>query len=256
MSQNDNIFWPRKIKIIDVLMTTAGAFIAWVIGSVLLLFIVFLFGWIIDIPSQFKWVTLSMWWNNPLFPFVLSFITFVVSVIVAMVTYYFLTIIDSEKYKKTIIHFWQISFFAIIIYIIFIPVYVVVGMNNYNAIMYVFILHILLLSFWEILILELLNNYRYILLWVYASFFWLWLSAIAVVFIFSLFWDGYAKLLSLLLILPLSNACMLFFKGLFDLLYYQYFMVTGKDQLGDIFEQIKQEDIDEYNQAASESNLY
>ncbi len=33
-------------------------------------------------------------------------------------------------------------------------------------------------------------------------------------------------------------------------------MITGKDQLGDIFEQIKQEDIDEYNQAASESNLY
>ncbi len=256
MSQNDSIFWPKKIKIVDVLMVTAWAFIAWVIGSVLLLFIVFLFWGVIDIPNNFKNISVGMWANSPLFPFVLSFITFIVSVIVAVVTYYFLTIIDSEKYKKTIIHFGQISFFSIIIYIIFIPVYVVIGMNNYNAIMYVFILHILLLSFWELLILELLNNYRYILLWVYASFFGLWLSAIIIVFIFSLFPEWYAKLLSLLLLLPLSNACMLFFKGLFDFLYYQYFMITGKDQLWDIFEQIKQEDIDEYNNAASESNLY
>ncbi len=256
MSQNDNIFWPKQTKIVDILMTSAWAFIAWVIGSVLLLLIVFLVGGIINVPSQFQTVSMTMGGNSPLFPFALSFITFIVSVIVSTATYHFLTLIDSEKYKKTILHFGQISFFAIVIYIILIPVYVVVGMNNYNAILYVFILHILLLSFWEILILELLNNYRYILLGVYASFFWLWMSAIIVVFIFSLFPDWYAKLLSLLLILPMSNACLIFFKWLFEFLYYKYFLITGKDQLWDIFDQIKQEEMDEYNQAANESNLY
>lgn len=254
MTQNDNIFWPRKVKIVDVLMASAWAFISWVIWSVLLLFIVFVFSGIIDIPWNFK--NPSMGWNNPLFPFVLSFITFIVSVIVSIITYYFLAIIDSERYKKTIIHLSQISFFAIIIYIIFAPIYVYVWMNDYNNIMVVFILHILLLTFWEMLILELLNNYRYILLWFYASFFGLWISAILTILIFSFFSEWYAKLLSLLLLLPLINWFILFFKWLFEIMYYNYFSMSWKDQLWDIFEQIKQEEIDNYNQAVNENNTF
>ncbi len=254
MTQNDNIFWPRKVKIVDVLMASAWAFISWVIWSVLLLFIIFVFSGIIDIPWNFK--NPSMGWNNPLFPFVLSFITFIVSVIVSIITYYFLAIIDSERYKKTIIHFSQISFFAIIIYIIFAPIYVYVWMNDYNNIMVVFILHILLLTFWEMLILELLNNYRYILLWFYASFFGLWISAILTILIFSFFSEWYAKLLSLLLLLPLINWFILFFKWLFEIMYYNYFSMSWKDQLWDIFEQIKQEEVDNYNQAVNENNTF
>lgn len=254
MTQNDNIFWPRKVKIVDVLMASAWAFISWVIWSVLLLFIVFVFSGIIDIPWNFK--NPSMGWNNPLFPFVLSFITFIVSVIVSIITYYFLAIIDSERYKKTIIHLSQISFFAIIIYIIFAPIYVYVWMNDYNNIMVVFILHILLLTFWEMLILELLNNYRYILLWFYASFFGLWISAILTILIFSFFSEWYAKLLSLLLLLPLINWFILFFKWLFEIMYYNYFSMSWKDQLWDIFEQIKQEEVDNYNQAVNENNTF
>lgn len=256
MVQNDNIFWPRKTKIVDVLMVTAGWFISGIVGSVFLLFIVFAFSGLIDIPETFK--TVSMWigGNSSLFPFVLSFITFIVSIIVIIITYNFLAIIDGEKYKKNIIHFWQISLFAIIIYIIFAPIYVYVGIHNYNSILYVFILHILLLTFGEILILELLNNYRYILVWLYASFFWLGITAILVLLIFSLFSDWYAKLLSLLLILPLINSFILFFKWIFEMMYYQYFMLTGNDQLWDIFEQIKQEEMDVYNEATNESNTY
>lgn len=254
MTQNDNIFWPRKVKIVDILMASAWAFISWVIWSVLLLFIVFVFSGIIDIPWNFK--NPSMGWNNPLFPFVLSFITFIVSVIVSIITYYFLAIIDSERYKKTIIHLSQISFFAIIIYIIFAPIYVYVWMNDYNNIMVVFILHILLLTFWEMLILELLNNYRYILLWFYASFFGLWISAILTILIFSFFSEWYAKLLSLLLLLPLINWFILFFKWLFEIMYYNYFSMSWKDQLWDIFEQIKQEEVDNYNQAVNENNTF
>lgn len=256
MTQNDNIFWPRKVKIVDVLMTAAGGFISGIVGSVLLLFIVFAFSGLIDVPETFKTASMWMGWNSSLFPFVLSFITFLVSILVTIITYNFLAIIDGEKYKKSLIHFWQISFFAIIIYIIFAPIYVYVGIHNYNSILYVFILHILLLTFGEILILELLNNYRYILVGLYASFFGLGVSAILVVFIFSLFSDGYAKLLSLLLILPLINGFILFFKWIFEMMYYQYFMFTGKDQLWDIFDQIKQEEMDVYNEASSESNTY
>lgn len=256
MSKNDNFFWPRKIWIIDILMHSAWGFTAWFIWSVLLLFIVLSFWWLIDLPSKIWQVSFTMWWNSPIFPFALSFITFIVSIIVVLLTYYFLTIIDQEKYKKTIIHFSQLAIFSIIIYILFITIYVVVGINNYDYIMYVFIFHILILTFWSILILELLNNYRYILLWVYSSFFGFWIASILILFIFSMFWTSYAKLLSLLLMLPLSVWLLLFFKWLFEFLYYKYFIITWKDQLWDIFEQIKQEEIDLYNENVAENNTY
>lgn len=256
MIENDNIFWPRKTKIIDILMLTAGGFISWVVWSVVLLSIVFVFSGFVDIPDNFKNASLWFWWSSSLFPFILSIMTFFVSVIVSIITYLFLNIIDNEKYKKTIIHFWQISLFAIIIYILFAPIYIIVGNTHSESILYVFIAHILLLTFGELLILELLNNYRYILLWVYASFFWLGISALLVLGIFSLFSDWYAKLLSILLIIPLINAFILFFKWIFELAYYQYFMISGSDPLGDIFHQIKQEDVDNYTQAESENTTY
>ncbi|MBW7955058.1 hypothetical protein H3C61_04570 [Candidatus Gracilibacteria bacterium] len=256
MSKNDNFFGPRKIGIVDILMHSAGGFTAGFIGSVLLLFIVLSFGGLIDLPSKIGQVSFTMGGNSPIFPFALSFITFIVSIIVVLLTYYFLTIIDQEKYKKTIIHFSQLAIFSIIIYILFITIYVVVGVNNYDYIMYVFIFHILILTFGSILILELLNNYRYILLGIYSSFFGFGIASILILFIFSMFGSSYAKLLSLLLMLPLSVGLLLFFKGLFEFLYYKYFIITGKDQLGDIFEQIKQEEIDLYNENVAENNTY
>lgn len=256
MTKNDNIFWPKHIKILEVGMQALWACLSGIIGSVLLVLIVFLFWGLIDIPSQMSSVWFSMGGGNALFPLALSFITFFVSVIVALTSYYFLTLIESEKYKKTMIHFAQISLFSVILYIIFLPMYAYIGMKNYDLIMYIFIAHILLLNFWVLLMMELLNNYRYILVGFYASFFGLWISGMGILFLFSLFNDGYAKLISLLFIIPLSSTLLLFFKWIFEMLYYKYFMITGKDSLWDIFEQIIQEEWEELAQASSESNLY
>lgn len=253
---NENVFWPKKVRIVDVWINTAWAFISWVIWSVLLLFIVFLVSWMIDIPGNFKEVKIWLWWGNPLFPFVLSFITFIVSVIVSIITYYFLTLTEPTKYKRTNIHLSQISFFSIITYIFISPLYIYAWMQNYDNIMYVFIIHSLLLSFWINILLEMMNNYRYLLLWLYASFVWLFITWILIFSIFSAFSWWYAKLLSLLLILPLINWLIVFFKWVFEIMYYKYFMLTSKDPLGDIFKQIEEEEMDEYNEAVNESNTY
>ena len=253
---NEEVFWPRKVRIVDVGINTAWAFISWVIGSVLLLFIIFGISGIIDVAVNFKNAKIGLWGNSPLFPFMLSFITFIVSVIVSTVTYYFLTLTDPNKYKKTIIHFSQISFFSILTYIFFAPIYVYAGMQNYDNIMLVFVIHSLLLSFWVTILLEIMNNYRYILLWLYASFMGLFITGIITFFIFSSFSTGYAKLLSLLFILPLINGFIIFFKWLFEIAYYKYFMISGKDQLWDIFKQIEQEEMDEYNDAVNENSTY
>lgn len=254
--ENDNVFWPRKVRIVDVWISTAWAFISWVIWSVLLLFIVFLVSWIIDIPGEFKEVKIWIWWNNPVFPFVLSFITFITTVVVSIITYYFLTLTEPTRYKRTIIHLSQISFFSIIIYIFLSPLYIYAWMQSYNNIIYVFIIHALLLVFWLTIVLEVMNNYRYILLWIYASFVWLFITSLLVFLIFSMFSWWYAKLLSLLLILPLINWLIIFFKWLFEMVYYKYYMITSKDPLWDIFSQIEQEEIDEYNEAVNENTTY
>jgi hypothetical protein len=71
-----------------------------------------------------------------------------------------------------------------------------------------------------------------------------------------MFSSRYAKLLSLLLILPLINWLIIFFKWLFEMIYYKYYMLTSRDPLWDIFRQIEQEEMDEYNEAVNENTTY
>ncbi|MDD5770296.1 MAG: hypothetical protein PHE25_04950 [Candidatus Gracilibacteria bacterium] len=254
--EDKNIFGPRNIKLIDVLINSAGAFISGIIGSILLLFIIFFVSGIIDVPGNIGQLNIGTGANNPLFPFILSFITFFISIIVSIVTYYFLTLTDPIKYKRTNIHLSQISFFSILTYIFFLPIYMYAGILSYDNLMVVFIIHILLLSFGINILLETLNNYRYIILGFYACFVGLLISGVINLVIFYSFSTGYAKLLSLLLILPLINGLTVFFKGLFEVIYYKYFSLTGMDQLGDIFKQIEEEEIEEYNNAINENTTY
>lgn len=251
----NNVYWPREIKINDLLITTAWSFISWLIWSIILLLLVWLIWVVIDIPWNFNNKNLIWWWSV-IFPFVLSFVTFISSISVSIISYNFFVITDPNKYKKTIIHFWQVSFYSILLYIILAPVYIYTWTENYNNIMIVFIIHSLLLSFWISIILETLNNYRYILLWIYASLIWLVISWVINFYIFSLFSDWYAKLISLLLIFPLINWLITFFKWLFELLYYKYFLYSWLDQLWDIFKQIEQEELEELNDISNQNTTY
>lgn len=247
MTYNDkeNYFWPRNVSISDILISSAWTFISWLIWSILIIIIVFFLSNIMNIPDWFSSSKIWTWGNNPLFPFILSFITFLITVFVTLINYYFLTLTDPEKYKKTMVHFWNILFFSIIVYLFFAPVYIYLGIEDYNYIVYIFIIHILLLSFWEVLLLEILNNYRYILLWFYASFVWLFLTSIFTSMIFSFFTTWYAKLLSLLLLLPLVNWFIILFKWLFEIIYYKYYKLTWNDQLWDVFRQIENQESQE-----------
>lgn len=85
-------------------------------------------------------------------------------------------------------------------------------MLSYDNIMIIFIIHCLTLSFGSSLILEILNNYRYILTGFYGSFIGLFFTSILVVTIFTAFDSGYAKLISLLIILPVINTSLVFFR--------------------------------------------
>jgi hypothetical protein len=96
--------------------------------------------------------------------------------------------------------------------------------------------------FWVNLIIEVLNNYRYVLVSVYWSFVWLFLTLIIISFIFSFFETSSATLVALLFLLPLINTLQVLFKWIFDFVYYHYNRITNLDQVWDIFYQIEVEE--------------
>jgi len=234
-------FWPKKIDFSDILINSLWSLIAWVIWSVIILIITFLLWNSVNIPAKFD--AAKIWLEtSSIFPLLLSLITLISTTLTIYLTYKLLTITSPEKYKKNIIVSWQILFFAFITYLFITPVYIFLWMDNYDFIMYIFLAHILILTFWTHIILEILNNYRHILIWIYWTFIWLFISLISTAYIFTSFETWTAKLISLVILLPIINFLIIFFKQIFELLYYHYYLYSNQDQLWDIFYQIENEE--------------
>ena len=237
-------FWPRKITIQDIALNSLWALISGFIASILIVFIVFVVSTVINIPAAFS-SNIGISDTNPLFPFILSFITFISTMLMVFLTVKILTLIDNERYKKNTVIYGQIAFFGILMYLCVTPLYIYMGLLDYQNILTIFIVHTIFLTFGTSLLLEILTNYRYILAWFYGSFVGLFFTSIIVVFIFQNIENGYAKLLSLLILLPIINTLLIFFKGLFELLYYKYYLFSNLDQLWDIFYQIEKNEAED-----------
>lgn len=249
----ENNYWPKKITIVDVLINSVWTFISWMIWSIAIVILVFAISNIMSLDSVDLTQNSNLWNNNPLLPFTLSFITYLVSIITSMINYNFLNLTDWNKYKKSSLHFYNVLLFTTIVYIIFVWVYMFFWLQSYDNLIYVFILHIIVINFWEIILLEILNNYKYILLGFYWSIVWVVITWFSTYLIFNLFNDWYAKLISLLIIMPLVSFSIVFFKWIFELLYYKYFKLTWNDNLWDIFKQIKDEETQNYKKRFIES---
>jgi len=234
-------FWPNKIVFQDVLINSLWSLIAWIVWWIIILLITFLLGNSVDIPGTFA--TAQVWLEtSSIFPLILSIITLIWTTFTIFLTAKLLNMTSAEKYKKNVVISWQLAFFAFILYVFITPVYIYAGLIDYDYIMYVFLAHTLLVIFWTSLILELLNNYRHILIWLYWSFIWLFVSLTITTIIFTSLETGTARLISLVLLLAIINFSITFFKQLFELAYYHYYKYTNLDQLGDIFYQIEMEE--------------
>jgi len=249
-------FWPKKITFPDIALNSLWAMISGFIGSILILIIVFWTSSILNtsIPNTFS--QQQLWaGTNSMFPFILSFITFIATMVSLICSSILLHMTSPERYKKNMTTYGQLGFFGILTYICITPVYIYTGLISYDNIMLVFIIHCIILAFWSSLILEILNNYRYILTWFYGSFVALFFTSI---FILTLFWSiqwWYAKLLSMLIMLPLINTSLVFFKGIFEIWYYHYNRLTNLDGLWDIFYRIEQEEKEALREEEEKNNI-
>jgi len=235
-------FGPQQLKLQDIWIQTLWSLIAGVIGSIVIVILSFIVSSGISIPQTFQASTEAGLKTSAIFPLILSIITLIGTTITIGLTYFIGYLIAPDRYKKNTVIFGQISFFAVITYFIVTPVYIYMWLQDYNNILIIFLIHALLVCFGTNIIIEILNNYRYILTGVYGSFFWLYVSLIITASIFSSFSTGYAKLIALVLLLPLINASITLFKNLFEFGYYHYFNWSNQDQLGDIFRQIEVEE--------------
>lgn len=238
-------FWPRKITFQDIWVSSIWALIAGFLWSLLILAITFFSSWALDISGNFKTSFQWIWETSSIFPLALSLITFVWTSLTVFLTYLLLWMINPERYKRNLIIFWQISLFGILTYIFFTPLYIYLWLQSYQNIIYIFIVHTLIVTFGTSLILEIMNNYRHILIWIYWSFIWLFLASWLSIFIFNIFPEWTAKLFSLIILLPIINFAITFFKQLFEITYYKYYLATNNDQLWDIFYQIEMEEKEE-----------
>lgn len=230
-------FWPQKINFQDIMINSLWSLIAWIVWSVIIL----LMSLSLWVPWTFS--TSHLWLeSSSIFPLILSIITLIWTTTTIYLTYKLLNMTSEQRYKKNVVISWQIAFFAFITYVFITPIYIFSGLIDYEYIMYVFLAHTLIVTFWTSLILELLNNYRHVLIWIYWSFAWLFVSLAITVFIFTSFETWTAKLLSLVLLLPIINFTITFFKQLFELAYFYYYKYTNLDQLWDIFYQIEMEE--------------
>ena len=235
-------FWPRKIDIQDIWVSSIWALIAGFLWSLLILAITFFSSWALNISDTFANAKIWAVDTSSIFPLILSLITFFGTGLTMYITYFILNMISPERYKKNLVILWQISFFWILTYAFFTPAYIYLWIKSYEYIMYIFILHTLVVTFWTSIILEVMNNYRHILIWIYWSFIWLFFASGLSIMIFFSFSGWTAKLFSLVVLLPIINFTITFFKQIFELIYYKYHLATNQDQLWDIFYQIEMDE--------------
>lgn len=232
---------PRKQKISDILTTWAWSFIAGIIWSIIILIVVFLLSNYFNIVSTFE---INKTWTKPssIFPILISIITLLWTSITSYLSYFIANMTDSEKYKRNNTILSQLAIFHILIYIFITPIYIYIWVINYNDLIYIFILHVIIIIFWTSLMLEIFNSYRYILIWFYWSFIWLFLSILFSMWIFNSLGSWSAKMIILLLLLPIINFLISIIKQFFEFLYYLYYKYTSLDTIWDIFYQIEQEE--------------
>ena len=236
-------YWPRRVDLVRTIINALWIFAAGFLGSLIVMAFLFM------LSSAF-WFNFEWWTWTPgfkegfLFPFLLSLIVFLSTTITMLFTYYVLTITHSNNYKQNMITFFHIIFSSILIYIFIIPIYLNIWSTYYENILLVFLLHIVITSLLFSIILELLNNYTHLILWIYSSFLWT-IITIFVIILLGLPDNSKWRFYLIIFLVPVINVLNYISKQFIEFIYYSYFKFTWNDPIGNVFYQIEKEEQEE-----------
>lgn len=238
--ETEHLHRPRKISFLRLTINSIWVFFSWFLGSIIVMAFLFLlstaFSFNFEIETDSTGV--KEWY---LFPFMFSLVVFLWTTFNMLFTYTILTFTNKEHYKRNMISFFHIILFSILIFLMIIPLYLYVWENYYESIFLVFLLHNLIVFLLFSIILELINNYTHIFLWVYSSF----LGTMTTILLATKFWifaNSKWKVAIIIFLIPVLNFMNYFFKQVVEILYYNYYKYTWTDPIWNVFYQIEKEE--------------
>lgn len=128
-------------------------------------------------------------------------------------------------------------------YFLYTPLYVFVGGQRTDLLMMVFSVHALVATLGSVLIVEIIAQYRYSLLALYASFIGFFFASFSSFAFFTGTDVSKTILYSLSCSLVISVFAQTVFRTLFEFLYYKLYAATGMDLLGNAFAEIRDDEL-------------
>jgi hypothetical protein len=231
---------PAEVDLVSVGLGTLGGIIAG------------FFGGLLSFVASYVFVGMTQVAGTGVYPYLLSLVAFF-SIVLTVSTYFvFMRMLFPDKYRGAGLGFGQILLFCIFSYACVTPLYIAVGIMAPEQILTVFAIHVTLAVFGSSLVLEIVSNYRYVLLGVYGSFFGLFGSVVLTAAYFFGAQESARAIYSLLALPVVIAGIMTFVRLLFEAIYSFLYRQVGIDPLGDIFERIEQEELGEARRAERE----
>ncbi len=236
-TNQEDLLGPPRIDFMSVGIAALSSFVSGAIGGIFALFCTFLFLKTIQTSSP------------TILPYTLSLVALVAILLTVYVQSYFNGLIFPNKYVRSSQQTAQTFGFNLLLYVLYTPLYVYVGGGTADLIMMVFCAHALTAILGSVLIVEIIAQYRYSLLAVYASFIGFFFAT----FLSFVFFQGTdisgMILYSLSCSLVISIFTQTVFRTLFEFLYYKLYAVTGMDLLGNAFAEIEADETSRVGEA-------
>lgn len=235
---NEELLGPPPSDPVSMGLSILGSIIAGFIGGFVILIATYIF--------------LGSIQTSGIFPFILSLVGFFAILVTTSITLILNRLLAPNKYRSGDSGFAQMGIFSIFLFILITPVYIYVNAVKPDVLIFVFTLHIIIAILGTSLLVEILANYRYILLSLYGVLLgFIATSALSVTFFLN-YSPSKTALYSLVGVIIVANFVTNAFRSIFEYLYYRYYVATGNDHLGDIFAKIEAEELEIVTKAKKE----
>ncbi len=223
----EDLLGPPRIDLISIGMVTLASFVSGALGGIFILVCTFFF--LSGVKDAAPVV----------FPYILSLVAFVGILISLYTLLYLQRQIFPDKYPSSSTQVTQTFLFSLILYLVLTPLYVYMAGIKTDALIVTFTIHALLAILGTTLIVEILSQYRYSLLSIYASFIGFSIATfLAVVFhMNSTLSESLLYALSGILIVGFTSIT--FVRVSFEFLYSYLYQISGQDILGNVFAEIE-----------------
>lgn len=223
MDEN-NYIGPAKISFTTFLLKILAGAIGGALGALILLLIFVFAGSVLSPLTTMG----EDGYVSPVFVFILMVMIFLSSTISNILSVFFLSLTEREKYTRTSSAIYQVFTVSVVIFLLMVPIYFITAAVSASMTVYAVALHVIIAVQISALILEIVSNYKYALVGVYGVSFAILLSAGVM---FALTGLGIAPAVLLFLGLPIAWTSLAFVQTVVTMLYGWIVRTYDKDFL-------------------------